>query len=188
LSAAQQPVSSPAEELILVDDADREIGFCPKEQCHRGEGLLHRAFSVFLFDGTGRLLLQQRSASKPLWPLFWSNSCCSHPRRGETVAVAARRRIHEELGLDSDLAFLFKFRYKARYDDTGAENEICSVFVGRFDGEVRVHPDEIADWTMITPDELTRAIEQDPGRHTPWLKLEWARILRDYPGAIPKAA
>jgi isopentenyl-diphosphate delta-isomerase len=180
MSAVRQPVSSPSESLILVDENDREVGFRSKAECHEGDGILHRAFSVFLFNDKGELLLQQRSEQKPLWPLYWSNSCCSHPREAETVASAGRRRVHEELHVDCAPWFLYKFQYHAPFGDLGSEHELCHVFAGFVDGEVVAHPDEIADWRFIAPDELTREIAADPERFTPWLKLEWQRIRAEF--------
>lgn len=184
MSVARQPVSSPDESLILVDDDDREIGFRSKADCHGGDGLLHRAFSVFLFNADGQILIQQRSNQKPLWPLIWSNSCCSHPRQSETVEEAAHRRVLEELNLNCELQFLYKFKYHARYLDLGSEREFCRVFAGYTnqpgDSGVRAHPDEIADWCFIEPDELTRQISADSERFSPWLKLEWRRIQDDF--------
>ena len=98
-------VSSEAEELILVDEHDREQGYLSKAACHDGAGILHRAFSAFLFNPAGELLLQQRADSKRLWPGFWSNSCCSHPRRGESMQVATRRRLLDELNIEAELEF-----------------------------------------------------------------------------------
>ena len=175
-----QAVSSPEEKLILVDENDREIGFQTKDECHRGDGLLHRAFSVFLFNSRGELLIHQRSALKPLWPNFWSNSCCSHPRRNESLDAAAGRRLHEELGVKCELRFLYKFIYHARYGQLGAEHEYCSVYVGYSDAEITAHPDEIADHRYIAADELTREIAEHPDRFTPWLKLEWRKIQQDF--------
>ncbi|HVS02847.1 MAG TPA: isopentenyl-diphosphate delta-isomerase, partial [Thermoanaerobaculia bacterium] len=94
-------VSFANEELILVDEDDREVGHLSKAEAHAGEGVLHRAFSVLLFDRRGNLLLQRRAGGKQLWPGYWSNSCCSHPRRGESMEVATRRRLAEELGVDA---------------------------------------------------------------------------------------
>jgi len=123
-----------SESLILVDEADREVGHLDKLRCHQGRGVLHRAFSLLIFNDSGELLLQQRAASKRLWPLYWSNSCCSHPRRAETLETAIHRRLYEELGLRCPLHFLFKFQYQAQFDAAGAEQELCSVFVGRTSG------------------------------------------------------
>jgi isopentenyl-diphosphate delta-isomerase len=180
VTAVRQPVSSPSESLILVDVDDKEIGFRSKADCHSGDGLLHRAFSVFLFNRQGQLLLQQRSEQKPLWPLYWANSCCSHPRQGESVLDAGRRRVLEELHLDCEPWFLYKFQYHADFDGQGAEHELCHVFAGLVDGEIAAHPDEIADWRFVDPATLTREIAADPDRFTPWLKLEWECILADH--------
>jgi isopentenyl-diphosphate delta-isomerase len=189
MSALGAAANNPRDVLILVDPEDREVGFLSKEECHRGAGVLHRAFSVFLFNGRGELLLQQRSAAKPLWPLFWSNSCCSHPRRGESVDSAARRRIREELALTSDLAFLYKFQYQAAYGDVGAEHELCWVYAGFTDGEPAANADEIAAWRYVAPADLSAEIAAQPGQFTPWLKLEWAEIAaRHLPRVLARAA
>jgi isopentenyl-diphosphate delta-isomerase len=180
VNAARQPVSSPSESLILVDSDDREIGFCSKAECHEGDGRLHRAFSVFLFNQAGELLIQQRSEQKPLWPLYWANSCCSHPRATESIETAGRRRVHEELHIECEPWFLYKFQYQARFGNLGSEHELCHVFAGLADGEISAHPDEIADWRFISPDDLTSEIAADPDRFTPWLKLEWERIRKDF--------
>ncbi|MBI3178039.1 MAG: isopentenyl-diphosphate Delta-isomerase [Deltaproteobacteria bacterium] len=176
-----------ADEIILVDAQDRELGFAPVKACHDGEGRLHRAFSVFILNSRGEVLLQQRSPEKRLWPLYWSNSCCSHPRRGETVEQAAARRLKEELAVSAPLNFLYKFQYQARFGDTGSENELCWVFVGRFDGAVRADPHEIAAWRYVSPDALDRELASEPDRFTPWLKLEWARIRAEH-GAMFRGA
>jgi isopentenyl-diphosphate delta-isomerase len=180
VNVVRKPVSSPTESLILVDEQDREIGFHPKAECHEGQGLLHRAFSVFLFNRDGELLLQKRSANKPLWPLYWSNSCCSHPRESESIEEAGRRRIHEELHLDCAVHFLYKFRYQASFGDLGSEHELCHVFFGYTDNDVIAHPEEIAEWRFISPEELTREIAADSSHFTPWLKLEWQQISSEH--------
>lgn len=175
-------VSFADEPLILVDECDRAIGFASKQRCHEGEGMLHRAFSVFLLDPKGRVLLQQRAAGKLLWPGFWANSCCSHPRRGEAVIEAAHRRLDEELGVQVELEVLFSFRYHARYLDAGSEHELCWVLRGLLDAPVRANPLEVADWRWVTPDELDGELVVHPERCTPWLLLEWPRVrerLRD---------
>ena len=180
MSVVHKPVSSPAESLILVDEQDNVIGYRSKAECHEGQGLLHRAFSVFLFNENGELLLQKRSAAKPLWPLFWSNSCCSHPRETETIEEAGRRRIHEELNLSCDLHFLYKFQYQAAFEDLGSEHELCYVYFGCVNGDVTAHPDEIAEWRFISPAALSTEMAANGDQFTPWLKLEWERICRDH--------
>ena len=177
---AASETAADSDTLILVDEADRGVGHLSKVLCHEGRGILHRAFSLLIFNGNGELLLQQRSASKRLWPLYWSNSCCSHPRRAETMEAAIERRLHEELGLRCPLHFLFKFQYQAQFDATGAENELCSVFIGRSNDSVIINTDEILSWRWVTPAALQAEISAGAGNFTPWFKLEWARIWRDH--------
>src|SRR6185312_2863032 len=143
-----------SESLILVDEADREVGHLSKIECHQGQGILHRAFSLLIFNGAGALLVQQRAATKRLWPLYWSNSCCSHPRRSESMETAVHRRLYEELGLRCPLQFLFKFQYQARFESAGSEQELCSVFIGRSGDPVRTDPAEIMAWRWIRPEAL----------------------------------
>ena len=176
---------SETESLILVDDADREVGYMSKARCHEGRGVLHRAFSLLIFNESGELLLQRRSARKRLWPHYWSNSCCSHPRRAETMEAAIHRRLYEELGLTCPLHFLFKFQYQAQFDDVGAEHELCSVFIGRSADRLRIDRHEISDWRWIDPQELaTQMREGDPQRFTPWFTMEWERIWREHRPAL----
>lgn len=179
-----QMTSSQQEMLILVDENDEVIGFQEKESCHDGDGLLHRAFSVFLFDQTGKLLLQKRSQHKRLWGDFWSNSCCSHPRPNEETREAAEKRVREELGVDSCLHFLFKFEYRARYDGRGSENELCHVYAGLLVGEPKVNEFEVSDWRMIGPQSLDRELIEKPGAFTPWLQSEWPRLRGSHWGHI----
>ncbi|MCL4792565.1 MAG: isopentenyl-diphosphate Delta-isomerase [Gammaproteobacteria bacterium] len=162
--------------LILVDEADREIGTLPKTECHLGDGTLHRAFSVFLFDADGRVLIQERAAGKMLWPGYWSNSCCSHPRPGERTEAAAQRRVREELQLDCRLSFLYKFRYQAAFGSVGSEHELCHVYAGYATGNISTDPLEIAAIRWLTPDELSREIAATPERFSPWMKMEWEQI------------
>jgi isopentenyl-diphosphate delta-isomerase len=169
-------VSSDDDLLIVVDEDDRAVGHLDKRACHDGEGVLHRAFSVFIFNRRGELLLQRRADEKRLWPGFWSNSCCSHPRRGERLEEAAARRLEEELGIAAELVYLYTFRYHARYSDAGSEREVCSVFVGRSDGPVRANRREIAEWRWIAPADLEAELARDPEAFTPWMKLEWPEV------------
>jgi isopentenyl-diphosphate Delta-isomerase len=178
-------ISPDSEPLILVDEADREIGYLSKAQCHQGGGVLHRAFSLLIFNEAGELLLQQRAASKRLWPRYWSNSVCSHPRRAESMEAAVHRRLYEELGLRCPLHFLFKFRYQAQFDTAGAEHELCSVFVGRCTGRPRINRNEILAWRWISPEALQAEISaNDAGNFTPWFILEWERIWRHHRTAV----
>ncbi|MFV2073454.1 MAG: isopentenyl-diphosphate Delta-isomerase [Thermoanaerobaculales bacterium] len=169
-------VSSEDEHLILVDESDREIGHLSKGACHDGVGVLHRAFSLFIFNSAGELLLQQRSGEKRLWPLFWSNSCCSHPRRGETMEVATGRRLAQELGMTGRFHHLFTFQYQAPYLDIGSEHEVCWVFAGVSKEPPRPNANEIADVRWIAADDLDREFEAQPEVFTPWFALEWPRV------------
>ena len=166
--------------LILVDSNDQEIGFLDKTRCHEDQGKLHRAFSIFLFNRSGEVLIQQRATSKPLWGDFWSNTCCSHPRAGESIDFAASRRIDEELGVQSDLKFVYKFEYQARFNTQLSENELCSVYFGRFDGAPAPNPNEVQSWKWISKESLTKELRENTDLYTPWLKLEWSTLNQDY--------
>jgi isopentenyl-diphosphate delta-isomerase len=178
--AREEVVSSANEQLILVDDLDRELGFKSKSDCHAGKGVLHRAFSIFVFNGDNELLLQQRSPTKLLWPSYWSNTCCSHPRRGESVDDAVNRRLVQELGFDCPLEFLYKFTYQAQFGAVGAEHEFCWVYYGRYDGPVDVNVNEISDWRFIGVDALERELAAAPETFTPWFKMEWMHIRANF--------
>jgi isopentenyl-diphosphate delta-isomerase len=182
--AREEIVSSASEELILVDEQDREIGSELKSVCHQGKGILHRAFSIFVFNHADELLLQQRSDSKPLWPLFWSNTCCSHPRVGETMEIAVSRRLQQELGFDCELSYLYKFRYQAPYGELGSEHEYCWVYCGYYDGPVDANASEIANWRFIDIKSLGQELESEADHFTPWFKLEWAHIQEHFLDAI----
>jgi len=179
--SAVAEMAADSEPLILVDETDREIGHLDKALCHAGRGVLHRAFSLLIFNGDGELLLQQRAASKRLWPLYWSNSCCSHPRRAESMESAIYRRLDEELGLSCPLHFLFKFQYHAQFDAGSAENELCSVYIGRSSARLKINREEIHAKRWIDPAAL-QAEMTAPGavRFTPWFRLEWQRIWGEH--------
>ena len=164
--------------LTLVDEQGEPLRAETRAAAHSGDGLLHRAFSIYLFDRRGRLLLQRRSATKQLWPLYWSNSCCSHPRWGEDVAVVAPRRLQEELGVTADLKPIFTFRYQARFGGRGSERELCTVYIGLADAVGAVDPTEVADWRYVDPLELDAQLAAHPDDYTPWLRLAWARLRK----------
>ena len=166
--------------LILVDSDDQEIGLMDKTLCHEDQGKLHRAFSIFLFNQSGEVLIQQRATSKPLWGDFWSNTCCSHPRAGESIDSAASRRIEEELGIQAELSFIYKFEYQARFNEQLSENELCSVYFGHFDGAPTPNPNEVQSWKWISRESLTKELRENADLYTPWLKLEWSTLNEDY--------
>lgn len=173
-------VSSEAEELILVDLDDNETGHVSKAAAHDGDGQLHRAFSVFLFNERGELLLQQRAAAKRLWPLYWSNSCCSHPRRGESLEFATGRRLQDELNVEAELEFIYKFDYQADFGELGAERELCHVFLGRIGGEVRANAHEIEATRFVSASEIEAQFETRREEFTPWFLKEWAALSGEY--------
>ncbi len=178
--ARDEMVSSANEELILVDELDREIGYKSKALCHAGNGVLHRAFSVFVFNGKDELLLQKRSAEKPLWPEYWSNTCCSHPWRGESMEEAVSRRLFQELGFDCPIQFLYKFKYHAQYGTVGAEHEYCWLYHGRYDGAVNANVSEIAEWRFVGIAQVEAELQAEPKGFTPWFAMEWAQIKNDF--------
>lgn len=180
MESAHRIVSSEAEELIVVDQNDEQTGYLSKAECHDGGGVLHRAFSVFLFDKNGRLLLQRRAESKRLWPGYWSNSCCSHPRRGESMSIATRRRLHDELNVDTELEFVYKFNYEAAFENAGSENELCHVYLGRVPADVRPNDHEIAEIRFVTARDLGEELRASPDSFTPWLQLEWQALTGKY--------
>lgn len=163
------------EHVILVDPRDQEIGTADKLQAH-ADGLLHRAFSVFIFDVRGQLLLQQRHPDKYHSGGLWSNTCCSHPRPGETVAQAATRRLQEEMGLHSELKAAFSFTYKVRLGDLW-EHEYDHVLLGSCDRAPVPDPREVSDWRWITPDALMADVDSRPERYTYWFRQIYRRVL-----------
>lgn len=148
-----------------------------KLESHNGHGFRHRAFSVFLFDEEGRLFIQKRSAHKRLWPGFWSNSCCSHPRWEEPIKQAAIRRVFEELGTQvEELTFVYKFEYQASFGAAGSEWELCHVFLGRVKSISGVNPEEIEAVQWCSSQELDDQILAMPEMFTPWFKMEWQHL------------
>lgn len=158
--------------LILVDREDKEIGFAPKLEAHLGSGKLHRAFSLLIFDRQGRLLLQKRAANKMLWGGFWSNTVCSHPRKGEKTVDAAHRRLKEEIGMTTDqLEEACTFVYQVPFGSIGGEHEFLHVFVGQSEDEPAPQPEEIESIRWTTRRELEAEMKAYPERFTPWFAM-----------------
>jgi len=171
------PSGAPAESVILVDEHDREVGTSEKLAAHRDGGRLHRAFSVFLFDPRGRMLLQRRAAAKYHFPLLWTNACCGHPRPGEAVVAAARRRVREELGVDVPLRPAFAFTYVAEDGGSGlTEREYDHVLIGTLAREPAPSPDEVAAVAWWDPEDLRRAVAAAPESYTPWFRIALERL------------
>ena len=179
-------VSSESEELILVDGNDEPIGTLSKAQCHDGDGVLHRAFSVFLFNDAGELLLQQRGSEKRLWPGYWSNSCCSHPRAGESLDYATGRRLEEELGVNAELEFIYRFSYQASFGEAGSEHEMCSVYLGRCTSDIAPNNTEVDAIRFVSAAELDAEFKDSPDSFTPWFKQEWACLQGEHAARLAK--
>ena len=160
------------ETVILVDEKDNPVGYDEKLRAHSNGGKLHRAFSIFVFNSKGELLLQQRAKSKHTFRSLWTNPCCSHPRKGEQLEKAAHRKLQQEFGFDTDLHEEFSFIYKATDQESSlTEHEFDHVFTGRFDGIPKPNPEEIQDWKWITTGNLKRDLKTHPGNYTPWFKI-----------------
>lgn len=185
LNVFSKVVSNDSDKLILVDADDCVVGHLEKSACHDGTGVLHRAFSIFVFNADGCLLIQQRAAQKRLWPNYWSNSCCSHPRQNESMAFAVQRRCEEELGFRTPLQFVYKFEYSAVFEDVGGEHELCSVYLGSFTGSPRINTTEIQAWRWISPTDVDRSMDSGNVLYTPWFRKEWQRLKKDYSHLIP---
>jgi isopentenyl-diphosphate delta-isomerase len=158
------------EHVILVDETDRETGTMEKMEAHR-KGVLHRAFSILLFNSKGELLLQKRSSKKYHSGGLWTNTCCSHPQPGEDIIQAANRKLKQEMGIDLYPEFAFKFIYKTSLDHQLIEHEYDYVLIGQFDGQPVINPDEVEDWKFIDMASVKREIENSPEIYTYWFKV-----------------
>ena len=177
-------VSDEAELLILVDSEDQSIGELDKASCHNGEGKLHRAFSLFVLNSKGQILLQKRAKNKRLWGGYWSNSCCSHPRVGESMVDAVVRRSEQELGLAVDAKFVYKFEYSAKFGEAGSERELCSIYVAQTSDEPVFNTEEISACRWVSPAKLAKALVDNADHYTPWLKMEWDTLRRDHSNVL----
>ena len=158
------------EQVILVNEKDEPIGLMGKMEAHE-KGLLHRAFSVFVFNSKQEVLLQQRAACKYHSPNLWTNTCCSHPRAGETNQQAGERRLQEEMGLQVPLQEVFSFIYKAPFDNGLTEHEYDHVLIGYSDAQPQINPEEVASWKWLSLEAIKEDILQAPERYTAWFKI-----------------
>jgi isopentenyl-diphosphate delta-isomerase len=170
------------EQIILVDRRNRGIGSGEKLRVHR-DGLLHRAFSIFLVDRHGSIVLQKRHPQKYHSGGLWANTCCGHPRPGEATLKGARRRLFEEVGVRAELACAFRSAYAVTFDNGLRENEIVNVYVGPLAGELRPHSDEVVDLASMTLDDLAHALARDPAAYAYWLH----HYLRHHRQALEQA-
>lgn len=156
--------------VILVDENDNQVGLMPKLEAHQ-KGLLHRAFSVFIFNKDYKLLLQKRALSKYHSGGLWANTCCSHPREDEDTLDAANRRLFEEMGIKTSLRKVYDFIYKAELDNNLIENEFDHVFYGLYDGNPTLNPNEASDFKWIDMHSLNLDIKDNPQDYTVWFKI-----------------
>ncbi|MBX2894613.1 MAG: isopentenyl-diphosphate Delta-isomerase [Cyclobacteriaceae bacterium] len=158
------------EEVILVDEQDREIGTMEKLAAHE-QGKLHRAFSILIFNRKGELMLQQRALDKYHSGGLWTNTCCSHPRPGETAIEAGRRKLIQEMGFDCELTYSHKFIYKVELDNNLIEHEWDHVLIGSYNGEPALNPEEALSWKFMALDAIQKDVSVNPQNYTQWFKI-----------------
>lgn len=153
--------------ILVVNEKDEVIGEEDKLKCHSGEGILHRAYAIMIFNGR-KLLLTKRSNKKLLWPGFWDGSIASHVRNGETYESSAKRRLKEEIGIDANPEFLFKFQYRSEYQNIGVEHEICAVLKAEYNGQFEINPEEISEYKLVNIDNVKKKVKRNPEIYCPW--------------------
>ena len=158
------------EKVILVNEKDEQIGLMPKMEAHE-KALLHRAFSVFVFNDKNELMLQQRAAHKYHSPLLWANTCCSHQRDGESNIDAGKRRLQEEMGFVTELENTVSFIYKAPFDNGLTEHEFDHVMIGNYEDAPVINPDEVADWKWLPLEDVKLDMSKRPEIYTEWFKI-----------------
>jgi isopentenyl-diphosphate delta-isomerase len=163
--------------VILVDEFDNTLGTMEKMKAHV-DGELHRAFSVFIFNGRDELMLQQRALTKYHSPGLWTNTCCSHPREGEETVDAAHRRMKEEMGFDCDFREAFSFTYEADVGDGLTEHEFDHVFIGRSEQSPSINREEVNDWTWKPMEVIRREMETAPEKYTVWFRIAFEEVDR----------
>ena len=163
------------EKVVLVDKKDVQVGLMPKLEAHR-KGVLHRAFSIFIFNSSRMLLMQKRSSQKDHSPGLWTNTCCSHQRDGETTIDAAKRRLNEEMGLNVKLNETFSFIYKANLKNGLIEHEFDHVLVGFTDISPNININEVEDWKWVELPFLEQDLDKNPDIYTEWFKIIFNRV------------
>jgi isopentenyl-diphosphate Delta-isomerase len=162
-------------EVILVNEEDLETGTCDKMEAHH-RGLLHRAFSVFIFDKQGRMLLQQRAKEKYHSGGLWTNACCSHPQPGEQTSSSATRRLKEELGFETNIEKVFDFVYRAEFENGLIEHEFDHVYAGEYEGEILFNANEVMEVAYESLEQVREDLKNDPAKFTPWFHLAFPKI------------
>jgi isopentenyl-diphosphate delta-isomerase len=165
------------QEVILVNEQDEQVGVMGKMQVHR-EGILHRAFSVFIFNSSGEMLLQQRAFDKYHSGGLWTNACCSHPAPGEITAQAAARRLKEEMGFDTSLVKLFDFIYRSEFGNGLTEHELDHVFAGRYEAVIMPDPAEVAGYCYKTVPQIQASLQARPGQYTAWFHIAFPKVVQ----------
>ena len=163
------------EKVILVDQEDNIIGTMPKIEAHK-KAVLHRAFSVFILNKKGELMLQKRALNKYHSPELWTNTCCSHQREGEGNLQAGKRRLKEEMGFTTPLEELFSFIYKAPFDNGLTEHEFDHVMLGYYDGLPKINFEEVASWKWISLEKVKKHMKKNPEHYTAWCKIIYERF------------
>lgn len=169
---------APEQMLVLVDELDNAIGTMEKIEVHK-KALLHRAFSAFIFNTNGEMLLQRRAMNKYHSGGLWTNACCSHPYPQESSSAAAKRRLKEELGFETDVEFAFSFIYKAALDNALTEYEFDHVLVGNYDGDVKINTSEVGDYCYRSMVEIKQELSLHPGKYTAWFLIAFP-MLEEY--------
>lgn len=167
-----------SEYVVLVDDQDRDLDIMEKMEAHR-KGLLHRAFSVFILNNDNQLMLQRRALEKYHSGGLWTNTCCSHPREGEDIEEAAHRRLKEEMGFDCSVHKAFDFIYRAELDQGLTEHEFDHLFIGRYNGEPDINPEEVAEWKWMSVEDVKDDLSQHPQNYTAWFTIIFDRFYQN---------
>lgn len=165
------------EQVVLVNENDEKIGLMPKQEAHV-KGVLHRAFSVFIFNDKNELMLQQRALHKYHTPGLWANTCCSHQRDGESSLEAGKRRLMEEMGFTTDLEERTTFIYKAPFDNGLTEHELDHILVGSYEEDPEINPDEVASWKWMDLELVRKDIKDNPDIYTPWFKIIFDKFYK----------
>jgi isopentenyl-diphosphate Delta-isomerase len=165
------------QEVILVNESDEQIGTMEKMEAHQ-KAVLHRAFSIFIFNSKGEMLLQQRAAKKYHSGGLWTNACCSHPKPGEETSEAAKRRLYEEMGFTTSLQKAFQFIYKAPFDNGLTEYEYDHVFTGTYEGVIKPDGEEVSDYCFKTIETIEQSLQSHPHKYTAWFHIAFPQLIK----------